>query len=128
MNDALSVYNDPDVIQAQFQNPLQMPPQLIQGLGGAVTSIGGALGPTVAVAGSSASGFTVSASGAGNTLTFSLAVTNAATARSNLGAAAKASPAIVAATIPLAKITGGGVDGSITVNAEGIVTAYVAPT
>lgn len=44
------------------------------------------------------------------------------------GAASKANPAIVAATIPLAKITGGGADGSITVNAEGIITAYTAPT
>lgn len=40
-----------------------------------------------------------------------------------------ATPAsITPATIPLAKITGGGADGSITVNAEGIVTGYVAPT
>ncbi len=52
--------------------------------------------------------------------------TTAASARSNLGAAAKV--AITGATIPLAKITPGGTDSSITVNAEGIVTAYVAPT
>lgn len=57
-----------------------------------------------------------------------ITVTNAATFRTAVSAAAKASPAIVAATIPLFKITGGGADGSITVNAEGIVTAYVAPT
>lgn len=54
---------------------------------------------------------------------------NTATAiRGRIEAAAKANPAIIAATIPLAKITGGGVDGSITVNAEGIVTAYLSPT
>lgn len=57
-----------------------------------------------------------------------ITVTNAATFRSAVSAAAKASPAIVAATIPLFKITGGGADGSISVNTEGIVTAYVAPT
>lgn len=48
--------------------------------------------------------------------------------RNAINAAQRATPAIVAATIPLAKITGGGADGSLTVNAEGIVTAYVAPT
>jgi len=52
----------------------------------------------------------------------------AAGARTNLGAAAAANPAITGATIPLAKITGGGTDGSITVSAEGIITAYVLPT
>jgi hypothetical protein len=54
--------------------------------------------------------------------------TPAATARGAMGAAAAASPAIVADTIPLAKITTLGTDGSITVNAEGIVIAYVKPT
>lgn len=58
--------------------------------------------------------------------TLTMVVNNAATARSAIGAAAAQS--IVGTTIPLAKITGGGVDGSITVNAEGVVTAYVAPT
>jgi len=53
---------------------------------------------------------------------------DAAAIRGRIAAAAKASPAITGAVIPLAKITGGGADGSITVNAEGIVTAYVAPT
>jgi hypothetical protein len=55
-------------------------------------------------------------------------VTDPTTTRNNLQAARRATPAIVAATIPLAKITGGGTDGSLTVNAEGIVTAYIAPT
>jgi hypothetical protein len=37
-------------------------------------------------------------------------------------------PGVVAHTIPLAKITTGGTDGSITVNANGVVTGYVDPT
>ena len=55
-------------------------------------------------------------------------VTDKPTTRGNLEAARRATPPITAGTIPLAKITPGGADGSITVNAEGIVTAYVAPT
>lgn len=75
----------------------------------------------------------LAASGIGMTITGSIgsgtiAITSAASFRSAIGAAAKANPAIAPATIPLAKITGGGTDGSITVNAEGIVTAYVLPT
>lgn len=75
----------------------------------------------------------LAANGVGMTITGSIgsgtiAISNAASFRSAISAAAKANPAIVPATIPLAKITGGGVDGSITVNAEGIVTAYVLPT
>lgn len=42
------------------------------------------------------------------------------------GKAAKAS--ITSDTIPLAKITGGGADGSISVSADGVITAYVKPT
>ena len=68
MNDALSVYNDPDVIQAKFQNPLQSNVLVTQGIGGAITSIGGALGPAITLASSNGA----LASGAGNTLTFSL--------------------------------------------------------
>jgi len=37
-------------------------------------------------------------------------------------------PGVTAHTIPLAKLTSGGANGSITVNAFGIVTAYVDPT
>lgn len=75
----------------------------------------------------------LSASGVGMTITGSIgsgtiAISNAVSFRGAIGAAAKATPAIVGATITLAKITGGGTDGSITVNAEGIVTAYVQPT
>jgi hypothetical protein len=51
---------------------------------------------------------------------------NAAGARTNLGAAAAQTPG--AHTIPLAKITGGGADGSITWNAEGVVTGFADPT
>lgn len=37
-------------------------------------------------------------------------------------------PGVLAHVIPLAKLTGGGANGSITVNAYGIVTAYTDPT
>ena len=37
-------------------------------------------------------------------------------------------PGVVAHTLPLAKITGLGADGSITVNANGVVIGYVDPT
>lgn len=75
----------------------------------------------------------LSATGVGMTISGSIgsgtiSITNAASFRSAISAAAKANPAIAPATIPLAKITGGGTDGSITVNAEGIITSYVAPT
>lgn len=50
----------------------------------------------------------------------------AASARTQLGAAAAQS--IAADTIPLAKITGGGADGSLTVTAEGTISGYVKPT
>ena len=49
-----------------------------------------------------------------------------AAALSNLGAATAAS--ISATTLTLAKITGGGSDGSLTLSAQGVVTAYSAPS
>lgn len=52
--------------------------------------------------------------------------TSSAAARSNLGAATKGSPGTH--TIILAKITGGGANGSITWNADGTITAFVDPT
>lgn len=92
MSSEFDVYNDPDVIQAQFGNSPSVSNQFFNqtALGGAITNIGGALGPSVTIAGSSASGFTVSASGVGNTLTFALSVANAATARTSLGLGALA--------------------------------------
>lgn len=86
MSYELDVYNDPDMINAQFGNAaLVQNPLLVNQLGGAITSIGGALGPAVNVSGSASNGFTVSASGAANTLTISVTVSNAANARTTLG-------------------------------------------
>lgn len=51
---------------------------------------------------------------------------NAAGARANLGAAAAGAAGVH--TITLAKLTGGGANGSITWNADGVVTAYTDPT
>ena len=51
----------------------------------------------------------------------------AAGARASLSAAQIQTPG-GPHTVPLAKITGGGVDGSITFNAEGVITAFVDPT
>lgn len=85
MSFELSVYNDPDVILAQTQAAVSTDPLLVSALGGAVTSIGGALGPSVNVSGSASSGFTVSVSGAANTLTISMTVSSAANARTTLG-------------------------------------------
>ena len=85
MSYELDVFNDPDVILAQTQAAVSSDPLLVNVLGGAVTSVGGALGPTVNVSGSASSGFTVSASGAANTLTISFTVSNVANARTTLG-------------------------------------------
>jgi hypothetical protein len=76
---------------------------------------------SVAIAGAS-NGLTFA--GTSSALTFT--VTGAATFRAAIGAPAAAS--IVATTLTLAKITGGGADGSLTLSSEGVVTAYVAPT
>lgn len=77
----------------------------------------------------STSGFSISTtSGGGSAFTQSITISNPATARTALNAAQRATPAIAGATIPLAKITGGGVDGSIQVNSEGIIVSYTAPT
>lgn len=54
------------------------------------------------------------------------AISSASSFRGAIGAAAKSS--ITGTTLTLAKITGPGTDGSITISAEGVVTAYVAPT
>lgn len=75
----------------------------------------------------------LSATGVGMTISGSIgsgtiSISSATTFRSAINAAAKASPAGAPAVIPLAKITGGGTDGSISINSEGVVTAFVAPT
>jgi len=51
----------------------------------------------------------------------------AANARTNLGAAQAQSPG-GPHTITLAALTGGGTQGSITFNAQGVITAFVDPT
>lgn len=108
MNSNADVYNDPDVIEAQFGNAalVTAPPSLTPT--GAVTLAGLVLTTPLSVT----SGGTGANSASG--------------ARSNLGAAAKGTPG--AHTITLLKLTGGGTDGSITWNADGCVTAFVDPT
>ena len=129
MDAAFQVFNDPDVILAQTQAGVSSSPLLqTQVQAGAVTSIGGATGTSITIVSGGGAGFSITPSGTPGQLSLSVGVSNAATARGALNAAEKATPAITGAVIPLAKITGGGADGSLTVNAEGIVTAYVAPT
>ena len=129
MDAAFQVFNDPDVILAQTQAGVSASPLLqAQVQAGAVTSIGGATGTSITIVSGSGAGFSITPSGTPGQLSLSVGVSNATTARGALNAAEKATPAITGAVIPLAKITGGGADGSLTVNAEGIVTAYLAPT
>ena len=129
MDAAFQVFNDPDVILAQTQAGVSASPLLqAQVQAGAVTSIGGATGTSITIVSGGGAGFSITPSGTPGQLSLSVGVSNATTARGALNAAEKATPAITGAVIPLAKITGGGADGSLTVNAEGIVTAYVAPT
>lgn len=81
----LNIAIDPDVIVAQTQAAVSDPVTLAQNVaGGAVTDIAGAQGSAITITGSGSSGWTISASGAGSQLTFSLSVTNASTARTNL--------------------------------------------
>ena len=129
MDAAFQVFNDPDVILAQTQAGVSASPLLqAQVQAGAVTSIGGATGTSITIVSGGGAGFSITPSGTPGQLSLSVGVSNATTARGALNAAEKATPAITGAVIPLAKITGGGADGSLTVNAEGIVTAYLAPT
>ena len=129
MDAAFQVFNDPDVILAQTQAGVSSSPLLqTQVQAGAVTSIGGATGTSITIVSGGGAGFSITPSGTPGQLSLSVGVSNATTARGALNAAEKATPAITGAVIPLAKITGGGADGSLTVNAEGIVTAYLAPT
>lgn len=86
MNYDLNTAIDPDFIVAQTQAAVSTPVALTQNVaGGAVTDIAGAQGSAITITGSDSSGWTISASGAGSQLTFSLSVTNAGTARTNLG-------------------------------------------
>jgi hypothetical protein len=86
MRSDLGVFNDADVIDAQTRANVSSSPLLQQQIaGGAITNIAGAQGQSITITGSGASGWTISASGAANQLTFSVAVTNAATARTGLG-------------------------------------------
>ena len=64
--------------------------------------------------------------GFGSSPSFVMTITSASGFRAAIGTDAPTS--ITAHTIPIAKITGGGTDGSITVNANGRVSAYVDPT
>ena len=96
MSYELDTYNDPDVINAQFGNAaLVQNPLLINQLGGAVTSIAGALGPSVLFA-TSGSGLTLGIAGAANTVTFTingaggLAVLDAGAAVANTATVASA--------------------------------------
>ena len=78
-----------------------------------------------------ASSVTISASGDGFSISGAsdngvINVDSPTTARAALDAAQAESPG--AHTIPLAKITGGGADGSITWSADGVVSAFVDPT
>lgn len=84
-------------------------------------------GTTVA----SAMNVTLTANGVGFQITgpsngATISVTSASTARTAINAAQKESP--TPGTITLAKITGGGVNGSLTISADGVISAYVAPT
>lgn len=77
------------------------------------------------------SSVTIAASGDGFSITGSsdagvINVDNPVTARAALGAAEAETPG--AHTITLLKLTGGGADGSITWNADGVVSAFVDPT
>jgi hypothetical protein len=55
--------------------------------------------------------------------------TGASTTAGALAALGGANAASISATtLTLAKITGGGSDGSLTLSAQGVVTAYSAPT
>lgn len=67
-------------------------------------------------------GYTFSMSGT----TYTMSVSNAATVRSSISAAQKQS--VAAGSVTLLKLTGPGTDGSITITAEGTISAYTAPT
>lgn len=55
-----------------------------------------------------------------------MAVSNAATARAAIGAAQAATPG--ATVFPIPKLTALGANGSITITADGVISAWTAPT
>lgn len=86
MRESFQVFNDPDVILAQTQagsNNLQI--QQAPVAAGAVASIGGATGNTIAISSGASGGFAISPSGAPGVLTLTVSVSNAATVRTALG-------------------------------------------
>lgn len=108
MNYDLNTAIDPDFIVAQTQAAVSDPVTLAQNVAaGAVTDIAGAQGSAITITGSGSSGWTISASGAGNQLTFSLSVTNASTARTNLGLGALATLNAGAAVANSSVVAGG---------------------
>lgn len=96
------------------------------------SGLGNVVGATTQIVGFDSGGQPIPIGVQGDTngvnLTFSGSTLTATLSRNIATLAAAASPALTPATIPLAKITGLGADGSITVNADGIITAYVLPT
>lgn len=86
MDRSFEVFNDPDVILAQAQAGISSSPLLQSNVqAGAVGSIGGATGTSITIASGGSAGFSISASGIPGTLTLSISVSNAATARTSLG-------------------------------------------
>lgn len=86
------------------------------------SSEGISLNPTTQASGGG-TGYTFTQNSAG---VLTMSVSNAATARGAISAAQ--SGAVGAGTVTLAKLTPAGTDGSISYNADGCITAVVAPT
>lgn len=86
MRSDFETFNDPDLILAQTQAGISSSPLLQTNVqAGAVGSIGGATGTSITIASGGSAGFGISASGIPGTLTLSVSVSNAATARTSLG-------------------------------------------
>lgn len=86
MRSEFQTFNDADMIETQTRAGISSSPLLQSSVvGGAITNLNGAQGSSITISGGGASGWAISASGAGSVLTFTVAVTNAATARTGLG-------------------------------------------
>lgn len=86
MRSDFETFNDPDLILAQTQAGISSSPFLQANVqAGAVGSISGATGTSITIVSGGSAGFSVSASGIPGTLTLSISVSNAATARTSLG-------------------------------------------